>query len=93
MSKHRNGTVKPVERVSGEDHAAILSLKTEIGALRDRQRQLQREVTLVSADLIRRQDALEGKIIQLADKHGLKKGQRELDLSTGEIVSVKGEAR
>lgn len=77
---------RPVEKISDSEHAVIAGLKVEVEQLKKRQQALQKELTLVSADLYRKGDELEVKIREIAEKYGLKKGERELVIRTGEIL-------
>ncbi len=78
------------ESISEDDRAILLAMGGEIRAMRHRQGLLQRELTILSADIYRKDDELLAKANALAEKYNLKKGEREVNVRTGAIMVRKG---
>ena len=74
------------ERLTELERITLISLKKEVDQMAIRQAVLQKELTLLSADVIRRGDELETKSREITEKYRLKKGEREIELATGRII-------
>lgn len=82
------GEPAPVREMMEEGDRAILMAKTvEIEESRKKLAKFQREAAFASVDLYEKSDELEAKIKEWGEKYKLKKGTRELDLRSGEIVT------
>jgi len=75
--------------ISDMEKSKISHLNYEIGHLSSHKNRLQRELALVTADLIRKEDELRSIFGSMAEKYDLKKGVREVNIRTGEIVERK----
>lgn len=74
------------ERISKEDHVMLLARKAELEELNRKHKQLQRDLTLVSADLIRKGDEFNERMKELIERYKIVPGRRDLKLETGEII-------
>jgi hypothetical protein len=83
-SAPRNGSH---ESITEEERATLVALKGEVDSMKRRQALLQREHTLLSADIIRKEEELEKKGVKLTKKYGIEKGVREVELKTGRIIT------
>lgn len=99
MIRNGNGTppfpqqqpqVEVVGKLTDGERAIIMAKTVELEEARRKQTQFQRELTLLAADMIHKGDEFEAKIKELSEKYKLKKGVRELNLKTGEIVAIPG---
>jgi hypothetical protein len=75
-----------VEKITELELATMHSLKREIEAMKERQRAMSKELTILSADIYHKEDEFNAKMSEIALKYGLKHGQRELDFKTGSII-------
>jgi hypothetical protein len=73
------------ERLTELERVTLLSLKSEVDQMKLRKALLEKELTLLSADIIRKGDELEVKSREITEKYKLKKGEREIELGTGRI--------
>jgi len=79
-----------VGKLTDGERAIIMAKTVELEEARRKQTQFQRDLTLLAADMIHKGDEFESKIKELSEKYKLKKGVRELNLKTGEIVAIPG---
>lgn len=75
--------------VTDGERSILMAKQIEIDEARRKIAERQREISFLTVDVYRKSDELTEKIKELTEKYGLKKGERELDLRTGEIVSAK----
>lgn len=85
-----NGDAKPAfpNQVDSGELTIISGAILEVEGLRKKEMTLQRELTLTSADLIRRGDALAVRLKGMNQKYGIKRGVREVDMKTGRILDI-----
>lgn len=83
---HKPATPILRERISREEHVTLMARKAELEELKRKQLSLQRELTLVSADLYRKGDEFEQRIKEVVEKYKIVPGKRELKIETGEII-------
>ncbi len=75
-----------MESISESELNFLHSLRREIDSMKDRQAVLSRDLTLISADIIRKSEEMKARIREIEKKYELVKGQRELDFKTGAIM-------
>ncbi len=85
-----NGDAKPIlpDKIEDSERIIISGAILEVEGLKKKETALQRELTLASADLIRKQDELAGRMGVMARKYSLKRGERELDMKSGMILGI-----
>ena len=85
-----NGDGKPdfPDKVDAGELTIMSGAIMEVEGLRKKETALQRELTLTSADFIRKGDDLVGRLNRMNQKYGIRRGVRELDMNTGMILDV-----
>jgi len=90
-----NGALEPAsekELMEEGDRAILMAKTVEIEEDRKKLAKSQRDIAFISVDLYEKSDELEVKIKEWGEKYKLKKGSRELDLRSGEIVNRSAQA-
>lgn len=82
-----NGKPPARETIGSNEYALIMAKRLEIDHLKRKKALLEREMTLVSAQIYTKVDELEANIVELSKRYNLKKGEREINLQTGEIMT------
>ena len=85
-----NGNAKPAfpNKVEAGELAIVSGAVMEVEGLKKKETALQRELTLTSADLIRRGDDLTVRLRKMHQKYGIRRGFREVDMKTGMVMDV-----
>jgi hypothetical protein len=83
-----NGTDHPVEKLDETDRLILAAATVELEAMKKRQFFLQKELTLISADIYRKAEEIEKKWGAVTEKHKLRKGDQTVNLKTGEIANI-----
>ncbi len=76
----------PFNKINTEDHVIVAGLVAQVESVKRRRKLLERELAFASVDLYVKTDQLNELLGKLRNKHALKRGEREIDLTTGDVV-------
>ena len=76
----------PSNKINPEDHVIVAGLIAQVESVKRHRKLLKRELAFATVDLYVKTDQLNALLEKLRKKHTLKRGEREIDLTTGDVV-------